>query len=35
MSYILELLESNNPEDVERAERFIDDMYYAGGDYNA
>ena len=34
MSYILELLESNNPEDVERAERLIDDMYY-GGDYNA
>ena len=33
MSYILELLESNNPEDVERAERFIDDIYYGGG-YN-
>ena len=30
MSYILQLLESNNPEDVEKAERFIDDMYYGG-----
>lgn len=35
MSYILELLESNNPEDVDRAERFIEDMYYYGGIYNA
>ena len=35
MSYILQLLESNNPEDVEKAERLIDDMYYYGGGYNA
>lgn len=34
MSYILQLLESDNPEDIERAERLIDDMYY-GGVYNA
>lgn len=32
MSYILELFGSNNPEDVDRAERLFEDMCYYGGD---